>query len=322
MVRQRLAQIERNHSQISSQNSRSNAGTSVLIPETPEGNKKAANLPPSLFSKSGRSKGRAEVPYPMIERGKRRNSIPTPTSMNRNSSTMARKHSLEGHTSSLAVRSLLDESHHQYAINRFKGDEHMSKAQRTKKGIEKLSMQVMDVKGVLGGESGYPTIHRIVLGLDDKARDNGKALKTIQEHIDKLEDRWATTTAAAVALDKGVAELNNFKGQDSVLHAIEDVKSRLATELPLVIATMQSLQSKQDRLLELSTSREKEGHHSDVATSEGAHKSTDSLSDFKPVLNKLDELRVLFEASSKAIEKNEVKEQPTELTEVRFCSYK
>jgi len=166
----------------------------------------------------------------------------------------------------------------------------------------------MEVKGVLGGESGYPTIHQVVLGLDDKAQANGRALKTVQERISQLlEGRLADASAV---LEKGAEH-------ESVLHAIEDVKARLATEFPLVMSTVRDLHSKQDRLLELSKDeRGREVHYGNVATScEGAQRNVVDLS---RVLNKLEELRVLFGVSRDAIEKEEGTERPTtKLAEVR-----
>lgn len=307
VVRQRLAQIERNHSQVFSRSSGSDAETSVLMPETPVGNKNATKSPSSVPSQSGRSKGKAEVLHAMTERGMTTESVPTLTAMNRNLSFEAGKLSLEGLTSLHVDGPPLDDAKNH--------DERMSKAHLTKQDVEDLSMQVKDVKGVLGGESGYPTIHQVVLGLDDKAQANGKALKTIQERINQLEGRLANATVAPVAFDEGAKE------RESVLHAIEDVKAKLATEFPLVMSTVQDLQSKQDRLLELSTEREseREVRYSDVASSEGAQKSADNVVDLNPVLNKLDELRVLFGVSRNAIEKNEGTEQPTKLAEVRPC---
>jgi hypothetical protein len=311
MVRQRLAQIERNHSQVSSRSSGSNAETSGLMPETPVGNKNATKPSSSVSSRSGRSKGKVEVLHAMTERGMTTESVPTLTAMNRNFSFEAGKLSLEGLPSLRGSGSLLDET--KYATDHAKHDGRMSEAQVTKRDVEDLSMQVMDVKGVLGGESGYPTIHQVVLGLDDKAQASGRALKTIQERINQLEGRLANATVASVALDGGAKEY------DSVLHAIEDVKARLATEFPLVVSTVQDLQSKQDRLLELSSERESERkvRYGDVGSAEGAQKSADSVVDLNSVLNKLDELRVLFEVSRNAIEKNEGTEQPIKLAEVR-----
>ena len=300
MVRQRLAQIERNHSHVSSSSRRS----SVLMPETPSA---------VSSQRSGRSKGKAEVLHAMTERGMTTESVPTLTAMNRDFSLEAgRLSSVEGLTTTTTTSlhgggsgSLLDENK--------KYDERMSQArQLTKRDVEDLSMQVMEVKGVLGGESGYPTIHQVVLGLDDKAQANGRALKTVQERISQLLE--GRLVDASVVLEKGAEEDEH----ESVLHAIEDVKARLATEFPLVMSTVRDLHLKQDRLLELSKDeREREVHYGDVATScEGAQRNVVDLS---PVLNKLEELRVSFGVSRDAMEEEGTEQPTTKLVEVSPC---
>ena len=311
MVRQRLAQIERNHSQISAQSGYSDAVAGLSPPVTPITKKtrsRGTSHPGSL--KSGSSETSEESPK----------SQDTVTSIE--TKAMSRAHSMDtGRPTPSSSRHQEESSEPPYSSNNdskqppFERDEteNAPKLHPTKEDIEDLSKRIAEVKGALGGESGCPTIHQVVLGLEDQAQDNKRMLKTMQERIEELggclKDVQSSTGLAStgndISLKKGTKDDDTG---ESVLRAIEDVKEKLLSEFPSLHDEVQGLQSAQAGLLEKIQDKEQ----SNVSPT-----TAQDLLDLKSVLNKLDELLLLqLEASQKTAKELEAPEEGSQILDV------
>lgn len=261
VVRHRLAQIERNHSHLSSQ--------SVAPPRiTPL---------PSPASSSGWSKSEALF----------RNTGPkTPSRLRPTSPAEDRPVIIpQSHNKSRQV----DE------VNTLQDvlATHDSKSSASKEDIRKLSRGLADLKGVIGGESGHPTVHQMVLALEHHARGEKKALRNIQDSLAMLGDHVADAVASAphenvkaTQIDGAVVMENNEK----VMEALKEVKERLAVDFPALSSKLEEMHKLQVRI----------GTNNEVASTSSlaaAQDSSTAFADLKLVFDKLEEIRVLCNSS-------------------------
>jgi len=316
MVRQRLAQIERNHSQISSRSGYSDAAvarpSTPVTPVTPVVRRsKMRGITSPGFSAGSLKRGPlekggdgSEVPdkpeVTPIETSKAMSCahstdterIPTPPSLKRQG-----EESIE-----IPYSPINDPKQRQVKRDE---KEIPSKPHLTKEDVEDLSKRIAEVKGAIGGEAGYPTIHQIVLGLEDRTEDNKRLLKTIQERIDKLGGRLKDMQLSTAALSStGTEEIKNDETQESVLRAIEDLKAKLISEFPSLRDKVEELQSAQATLSEKLLENEK--RNVPPATIQ-------NVVDLKPVLDKVDELSLLLQAPHKT---PEVPEEGSQILDV------
>jgi len=304
MVRQRLAQIERNHSQISSRSGYSDAV--VARPSTPV----TPVTPVAWRSKMRETTGPgfSAGSFPLETRGEGSElpdkpevtPIKTPKVMSRVHSADTERiptpPSLKGRgKESIAIPQSPINDTKQHQVKRDE-KECLSKPRLTK-DVEDLSKRIAEVKGALGGESGYPTIHQIVLGLEDRTEDNKKLLKTIQERIDEigscLKDVQSSTAALSSTGNETTEGIKNDETQESVLRAIGDLEAKLIAEFPSLRDKVQELQSAQAILSEKLLENEKSNIPPTTA---------ENVVDLKPVLDKLDELSLLLQSSQKTPE--------------------
>lgn len=155
----------------------------------------------------------------------------------------------------------------------------------SKEDLRKLSRDVVDIKGTLGGASGQPTVHQMVLVLESHARGEKKALRGIQDSLSKLgasvasaESRTAEQVSAAVFAE------NNEK----VMGLLREVKERLASELPALAGRLDGL--KQAGRSPTSTDADAQ----DVPSASNG--SSTVAADLQPVLDKLEEMHSHFRA--------------------------
>lgn len=302
MVRQRLAQIERNHSQVSSSQSGYSHEVRPSTPVTPIARRnkfKTGNSGPP-HSASSLKKGPFEKDQQTLE-------SKSPNSMISIETTKVMS-PIRGDMPLILKRkdSHRDDEDIDCPDKAYKHSQgrRNDKVNYSKTRLNDLSKRIAEVKGVLGGESGYPTIHQVVLGLEGRTLDNKRTLKTIQERIDELGSRLKEIHPSTAALSSIGKETH-----EPVLRAIEDVQARLTSEFPSLAGKVQELQSAQAKLLETMQAKEKE--QVEVVQSNVPPAMTQNEPDLKPLVDKLDELRVLFQASQKASEEVEVsKEEP------------
>lgn len=175
-----------------------------------------------------------------------------------------------------------------------------------------LSRELVDIKAVLGGESGDATIHQMVSGLEHRMRGEHKALRSIQGGLNELEERVveAVASASASASAKAAAMINARGGtktevlvlesRKEVMQVLEEVKIRLSTELPVLVTKLEEIRKVQERAKEKEILQKEKEMEEPIVTLHNLTKSSSSgggdeskAVDLKPVLDKLEEIRIL-----------------------------
>ena len=169
--------------------------------------------------------------------------------------------------------------------------------------IKRLSTGLADIKGVLGGESGCPTIHQVVVGLEHRLHRDGKTLKAIHTKVNQLDER---VTNAVASSSSSSVDVND--GQENILRAVETIRRRLEAEFPALSGKMQDIREAQAQ------SEKEKVVYSNVAPSNAPAIMSTEL---KPLLDKLDGFRTLLEANKTTGEGLTTGKDP-QVTEVRL----
>ncbi|PPQ76612.1 hypothetical protein CVT24_011329 [Panaeolus cyanescens] len=193
--------------------------------------------------------------------------------------------------------------------------------------IQKISRDLNSVKGVIGGESGYPTVHQMVVGLEHYAHSGKKSLKGIKENMEEVKQRMeevathAASTSAAT-MENGTKILQRLEeqhlkhlkavsqsmttqtsttaGNGEVLRVLGAIESKLASEFPAVLQILTEI-----RLRESNHKREpSEGEGSSAAADGGVgmhalgNAETGKQVDLAPLVEKLEEIKTLCKIHS------------------------
>jgi hypothetical protein len=200
-----------------------------------------------------------------------------------------------------------------------------------------LSRELVDIKAVLGGESGDATIHQMVSGLEHRVRSEHKALRSIQGGLNELGERVveaiasasASASAAAAAMidahDGPKTEGRVLESNKEVMQVLEEVKARLSTELPVLVTKLEEIRMVQEKAKENEILEKKKETEQPIVTLHNITKSSSSGGgdeskevDLKPILDKLEEIRILCNVPTKqelvSKEVDGAKEEGSQLT--------
>jgi hypothetical protein len=171
-----------------------------------------------------------------------------------------------------------------------------------------LSRELVDIKAVLGGESGDATIHQMVSGLEHRMRGEHKALRSIQGGLNELGERVVEAVASASASASATAaatinahdaktEIQVLENNKEVIQVVKEIKARLSTELPVLVTKLEEIRKVQEQEKE-KENLEKEKQpivtlHNITKSSSSSGGNESKAVDFKPVLDKLEEIRIL-----------------------------
>ncbi|KIM45293.1 hypothetical protein M413DRAFT_24527 [Hebeloma cylindrosporum] len=350
VVRQRLAQIERNHSQLSAQSIRT---------ETPP-TRSAASSP---VNRGGSSNGweRREAAFHNNSSAKRAKSVVSTAAGSIRSKDEVERGAVppmmkrpspqreeERRAAAAAARTQRHISSNDRRTNHRRindADRHIpvppspsAATPKARAGVSKeadtwkhFSRELVDIKAALGGESGDATIHQMVSGLEDRMRSEHKVLRSIQGGLHDLKERVAEAVASASAPASSTAAVINAHGgakmealvlesNKEMMQVLDEVKVRLSTELPTLLTKVEELRKIQENEI---LQREKETEQPidilrNVAKSSSSGGGDEPKAvDLKPVLDKLEEIRTLCDVPPKQEEEKEVdraKEEDSQLT--------
>lgn len=293
MVRQRLAQIERNHSQLS-ERSQDGSRTSSPVRTVTPGAGPGPGCTPMPMSPAWSGWLRREAVF--HNSSAMSSLLPTPKGM---SSTSSREISWigsprkAGRGENSRVSSPLSEDPEEDAQRR--NSEHtrqrgldrvpspQAAARPASEDIKGLSTGLANIKGVLGGESGCPTIHQVVVGLEHRLHRDGKTLKAIHTKVNQLDERVTNAVASSSS-----SSVDGNDSQENILRAVETIRRRLEAEFPALSGKMQDIREAQAQ------SEKEKVVYSNVAPSNAPAIMSTEL---KPLLDKLDGFRTLLEAN-------------------------
>ncbi|KDR75144.1 hypothetical protein GALMADRAFT_249068 [Galerina marginata CBS 339.88] len=296
VVRQRLAQIERNHSQLSSGSGFSgmSARMSTPSPVSPAG--------------SGWSK-REAIFHNAATRGSRscHSSATTPIAKGALSPFSSEESRRKAERTNLPSRSPQTSDQDPPSSREMNGSQRREerklhstpeKPQASKDDVKKVSKELANIKSVLGGESGYPTIHQMVLSLEHRTQGEKKSLRTIQDTLSVLGERVTEAIAAAHASTEAVSNANLSKpdppppknDDNSVIEGLKELKDLLMAELPALAINLQSIKEAQQKDAPVT--------YNNIGRSLSPRSGDSKSVDLQPVLARLEEIRVLCQTPS------------------------
>ena len=286
VVRQRLAQIERNHSELSTQTQTS------------------ASAPVSPPSRSAWSRKEAvwytPRPSPRSDTTVRENGSHT-SYVRKNARRTETEHSWPDEIITDPLDNILAQHGREPATSTTpqrdrKIQEGFEKASLAPlcQDLTKISKDLTEVKGVLGGASGYPTVHQMVVGLEHRAQGDGQTLRAIQDSLNSLGERVASVSA--------VQEQRNLKQQsvqggatEDVLRLLENIQAQLSSAFPSIVGKLTQIANTQEQEKENQKQRQEE----QVAYRNIGQTPSDTV-EMETVLAKLEEIRKLCPIQAQA----------------------
>ena len=130
--------------------------------------------------------------------------------------------------------------------------------------LKKVSKDLSEVKGILGGASGYPTVHQMVVGLDHRVQGDGERLRAIQDSLNSLGERIAGVSAVQEQQTRiqGWRENQDLQdhrgGTEDVLRLLENIQSQLSSVFPSVVGKLTQIADTQEKEKEKQQQQEKE----------------------------------------------------------------
>ncbi|KAF9478805.1 hypothetical protein BDN70DRAFT_726008 [Pholiota conissans] len=254
VVRQRLAQIERNHSHLSAQSHGTNRTTPLPSPASSSGWSRRE----ALFSNDPKTPSRSR-PTSFAE--DKVVIIPQP----RDNGSNGQKESVSVMENFLSPRE--------------------SKSGASKEDIRQLFNGLTNIKGVIGGESGHPTVHQMVAALERHAKGEKEALRNIQDSLTVLGERVidAVATPRENARTKQIDASVIANNHAMVLKALTEVKDQLAVDFSALVSKVEDMHN-------LQKGKACAKLH-DIPSPANDTRSTST--DIRPVLDKLEEIRAL-----------------------------
>ncbi|KAF8904409.1 hypothetical protein CPB84DRAFT_1772964 [Gymnopilus junonius] len=287
VVRQRLAQIERNHSQLSSQSGFTGitARVSTPTPVSPAGSRWSKSE--AVFHNTGNSTSRPH----------------SSSSVNDSSKSLLDSHDAK-------AKATTERTLSKPTVSKDVKEEALAPVPNpgpSKDDIRKLSKGLDEIKNVLGGESGCPTIHQVVVSLDHRTQGQKEAFKAIQETLGSLSERITDAIHTASAEAAGSAKLDSdlLSSKDEVtLQALKELDEKVSKAFSTLSGKIKDVREAQEK------GKTTELH---ALAPQAVTSARDSNPvDLQPVLTKIDEIRALYEASPATLKdgKQDAKNDP------------
>lgn len=149
-----------------------------------------------------------------------------------------------------------------------------AKTDALQQNIQTIPRDMATIKSVLGGESGFPTIHQMVVGLDHRMEGTGEVLKRLQDSLKVIHERQS---------GNGTPLATDVNGSDLV-QTLQAMRTQLGIDLPAVLEKLSKIQE---------TTEHKSNNLDGPSTSNEAP----LLTELAPVNHKLDELLSAMKAT-------------------------
>ncbi|KAH9485558.1 hypothetical protein JR316_0002468 [Psilocybe cubensis] len=309
VVRQRLAQIERNHSELSAESRYSSACTTPTSgPVSPAGSgwskREAvfynAGTRTGVMSRSSSKAGSSKVVSPL-------NQVSTPDFSRKTEDSGQGKDDVTPKAKSQHKSKTATDSTPTWTMDLCSKDD-----------MRKLSREVTSIRNVLGRETGNRSVQEIVIGLEQRAQGDKKDLRAIKDTLKVLGDQVAEvvettkTRTMADAPPPSTIPLEREKSEKEdrkIVQALNEVKERLYTDLPVLVSKLQDIQNAQEKVASSAIVN---------ATSQPAAVPPEDLSksmDPKLLLDKLEEVKKLCQSPERGNTDDTIKNEVTGLQE-------
>ena len=165
--------------------------------------------------------------------------------------------------------------------------------------LTKISKDVGEVKGVLGGANGYPTVHQMVVGLERRVQGDGQTLRAIQDSLNSLGELVAGVSVVQEQQTRKQdrKEKQDLKqqqvqggGTEDVLRLLENIQSQFSSVFPSVVEKLTQIADAQEK--EKGNQKQEQEH----AAYRNIGRTTSNLektAEMETVLAKLEEIRNL-----------------------------
>lgn len=159
--------------------------------------------------------------------------------------------------------------------------------------LTKISKDLNYVKGILGGASGYPTVHQMVVCLERRVQGDGQTLRALQNSLTSLGERVA---GISTVQEQNRKEKQDQKpqpvqgGTENILRLLENIQSQISSVFPSVIGKLTQIADTQEK------EKEKEQQQQETYRNIGGTPSDTELektAEMEIVLEKLEEIRKL-----------------------------
>ena len=165
--------------------------------------------------------------------------------------------------------------------------------------LTKISKDISEVKGVLGGANGYPTVHQMVVGLERRVQGDGQTLRAIQDSLNSLGELVAGVSVVQEqqTQKQDRKEKQDLKqqqvqggGTEDVLRLLENIQSQFSSVFPSVVG----------KLTQIADAQEKEKGNQKQEQQQAAYRNMgrttsnlEKTAEMETVLAKLEEIRNL-----------------------------
>jgi hypothetical protein len=174
--------------------------------------------------------------------------------------------------------------------------------------LTKISKDIREVKGVLGGANGYPTVHQMVVGLERRVQGDGQALRAIQDSLNSLGELVAGVSAVQEQQTRKQdrKEKHDLRqqqvqggGTEDVLRLLENIQSQFSSLFPSVVGKLTQIADTQEKEKE-NQKQEQEQEQAAAYRNIGRtpSNSDEKTAEMETVLAKLEEIRNLCSTST------------------------
>ena len=193
--------------------------------------------------------------------------------------------------------------------------------------LTKISKDLSEVKGVLGGTNGYPTVHQMVVGLERRVQGDGQTLRAIQDSLSSLGERVAGVSAVQEQQvrkqdrkDKQDLKQQPVQGggNENVLRLLENIQSQLSV-FPSVVGKLSQIADTQEQEKENQKQEEQLAYRNIGQIPSDSEKPAE----METMLAKLEEIRNLcsIQAQGDGPESSREGEDSTKPPEVAFLPF-
>jgi len=165
--------------------------------------------------------------------------------------------------------------------------------------LTKISKDLSDVKGVLGGASGYPTVHEMVMSLDRRVQGDGQTLRAIQDSLSSLGERVAGVSAVQEQQMRKQdrkekqdqkQQLDKGGGTEDVLRLLENIQTQLSSVFPSVVEKLTQIADTQEQEKGNWQQQQEQVAYRNIG---GTPLDTEKMTEMETVLAKLEEIHKL-----------------------------
>lgn len=165
--------------------------------------------------------------------------------------------------------------------------------------LTKILNDISEVKGALGGASGYPTMHQMVVGLERRVQGDGQTLRAIQDSLNSLGELVTNVSAVQERQTRKQdrKEKQDLKQQqvqggstEDVLRLLENIQSQFSSVFPSVVGKLTQIADTQEKEKENKKQEQEQAVYCNIGETPS---NSEKTAEMETVLARLEEIRNL-----------------------------